>query len=195
MLLEGKTMRTKAGKIKAFQGCIKGKWTEECTRSFEALTKALTTSPVLRWHDFNHPFVVTPDASAFAIGGVIEQDVDGLGLRPVVYESRKMQPAEKNYPVHEQELLAILHMLKKFRHILLGNKMTVRTDHAPLQYLKTQPNLSLRQQRWLELLAPFDCDIIPIPGTQNTAADALSRDERFLAHSRLGRRIGIECSN
>ena len=48
--------------------------------------------------------------------------------------------------------------------------------------MKTQPNLSLRQQRWLEFLAPFDYDIIPIPGTQNTAADALSRDERYLAH-------------
>jgi hypothetical protein len=181
MLLEGNGIVTKTGKIKAFQGCIKDKWRDDPSyeKSFNDLKDALTSAPVLRWPDFSCPFVVTPDASSYAIGGVIEQDVDGEGLRPVVYESRKMQGAEKNYLVHEQELLAILHMLKKFRHLLLGSKITIRTDHAPLKYLKTHANLSLRQQRWIEFLAPFDYDIIPIPGTHNTAADALSRDGRL----------------
>ena len=71
-------------------------------------------------------------------------------------------------------------MCKKFRHLLMGSKITIRSDHAHLKYLKTQPNLSLRQQRWLEFLAPFDYDLIPLPGTQNTAADALSREKRYL---------------
>ena len=91
LLLEGKNTITKTGKKKAFQGNVAGKWTEACDVSFAQLKQALPTALVLRWPDFNYPFTLTPAASAFAIGGVIEQDTYGLGLRPIVYECRNMQ--------------------------------------------------------------------------------------------------------
>ncbi len=86
-----------------------------------------------------------------------------------------MIPAETRYPVHEQELLAILFCCKKWRHYILNNNTEVVTDHAPLKYIHTQPNISQRQARWLDFLAQYDLSIIPMPGKFNTVADALSR--------------------
>jgi transposase InsO family protein len=156
-------------------------WSPACQRAFDSLKKALTEAPVLAWPDFSKPFVIVPDSSGFAIGGVLAQD-QGNGLQPVAYESRKMNKAEVNYPVHEQELLAILHCCKKWRHYLIGSPVDVHTDHAPLRYLHTQPNLSARQQRWLDFLAEYDLQISPQPGKQNVVVDAISRRPDLIGH-------------
>jgi len=58
----------------------------------------------------------------------LQQD-QGLGLQPIAYLSKKMLDAETRYPVHEQELLAIIHAIKTWRHYLMGTKFTVMTDH------------------------------------------------------------------
>ena len=57
----------------------------------------------------------------------------------------------------------------------MGDPVTVATDHYPLRYLATQPNLSGRQARWLDFLAEYDLSIEPQPGKDNTVADAVSR--------------------
>ena len=93
----------------------------------------------------------------------------------MAFESRKMNPAEQNYPTHERELLAIIHALRTWRHYLLGRRFTIVSDHHSLKFLQTQPNLSKRQARWLELLAEFDYEIVHRPGKSNVVADALSR--------------------
>ena len=67
------------------------------------------------------PFVVHTDASGFATGAVLQQD-QGKGLQPIAFLSKKMLPAETRYPVHEQELLAIIHALESWRHYLSGRK-------------------------------------------------------------------------
>lgn len=86
-----------------------------------------------------------------------------------------MTPAERNYPVHEQELLAIVHVLLKWRLLLLGMKVNVMTDHHSITHLMKQRTLSQRQARWLERLADFDLKLNHIRGEDNTIADALSR--------------------
>ena len=90
---------------------------------------------------------MSTDASGFAIGAALCQD-QGKGLQPIAYLSKKMLPAERNYPVHEQELLAVVCALKEWRHYLHGRPFTVLTDHHSLQHLQTQPHLSKRQVRW-----------------------------------------------
>ena len=58
---------------------------------------------------------------------------------------------------------------------MLGRKFTIFSDHHSLKFLQTQPQLSRRQARWLELLAEFDFEIVHRLGKSNVVADALSR--------------------
>ncbi|GAA5878148.1 hypothetical protein JCM1840_002257 [Sporobolomyces johnsonii] len=83
--------------------------------------------------------------------------------------------AEKNYPPHEQELLAIIAALKVWRIDLLGVQFKILTDHDTLKHFQTQPTLSKRQARWMEVLADYDFELLYGPGKENTVADSLSR--------------------
>ena len=149
-------------------------WSLREGEAFEQLKTVLLHAPVLQLADPERTFVVTTDASDFAIGAVLSQRWDD-GEHPVAYESRKMNAAEGNYATHEKELLAVIHALRTWRHYLLGNSFTVVTDHNSLKYLHTQPNLSRRQARWAEFLAEFEFDFVYRPGKGNVVADALSR--------------------
>ena len=93
----------------------------------------------------------------------------------IAFWSGKFNPAQQNYPVHEQELLAIVESLKRFQHLLQGTKFRIFTDHKGLEWIRTQRKLSPRQARWLETLGDFDFDIIHVPGKTNVLADALSQ--------------------
>nr|GEY69718.1 putative reverse transcriptase domain-containing protein [Tanacetum cinerariifolium] len=77
-----------------------------------------------------------------------------------------------------QGLRAVL-MQREKRHYLYGTKCTVFTDQNILQHILNQKELNMRQRRWLELLANYDCEIRYHPGKANVVADALSRKERI----------------
>jgi hypothetical protein len=151
-------------------------WGTRQQLAFVQLKRSLQEAPVLTLPDPARPFVVHCDASGYAVGAVLQQD-RGKGLQPVAYMSRKMNGAETRYPVHEQELLAIIEALTAWRHHLQGasHPVTVRTDHKSLEHFQTQPMLSGRQTRWLDTLALFDYRIEYVKGPDNSAADALSR--------------------
>jgi hypothetical protein len=102
--------------------------------------------PVLQLADSSKPYIVTCDASDIAIGAVLEQEGEH-GSHPVAYALRKLSSAEKNYPVHERELLAIVYALKEWRPYLHVSRFVIKTDHNPLLYMDTQSNLSKRQMR------------------------------------------------
>ena len=142
--------------------------------AFTQLKTVLTTAPVLciPLTGPDATFDLYTDASRVGLGAVLEQD-----KHPVCFESRKLSPAEQNYPVHELELLAVVHALKMFRHYLEGCKhFTLFTDHHSIQYLFRQKDLSRRQAGWLETLVDFqpNMEIRYLPGEKNRA-DALSR--------------------
>ena len=76
-------------------------------------------SPILATVDQDRPFHVVCDARDFAIGCALMQfDTDGAE-RVVCYQSRQLQAAERNYPVHDKELLAMKYALAKFASISL----------------------------------------------------------------------------
>ncbi|CAI7745804.1 unnamed protein product [Closterium sp. NIES-53] len=118
-------------------------WGEKEHAAFYALKNVLCSPPVLRIADPHRPFEVVTDASDIAIGAVLLQDF-GNGLQPIAYESRKLYPPEKNYPIYDREMLAIVHALKVWRCYLSGANVRVRTDHKSLQYLRAQPHLNPR---------------------------------------------------
>ncbi|GJX64521.1 putative reverse transcriptase domain-containing protein [Tanacetum coccineum] len=97
----------------------------------------------------------------------------------IAYASRQLKPNEENYTTHDLELGAVVFALKIWRHYLYGIKCTVFTDHKTLQHILDQKELNMRQRRWLELLAGYDCEIRYHPGKANVVADALSRKERI----------------
>ncbi|GJW41177.1 putative reverse transcriptase domain-containing protein [Tanacetum coccineum] len=92
----------------------------------------------------------------------------------IAYASRQLKPHEENYTTHDLELGAVVFALKIWRHYLYGTKCTVFTDHKSLQHILHQKELNMRQHRWLELLADYDCEIRYHPGKANVIADALS---------------------
>ena len=90
--------------------------------------------------------------------------------------SRKWNGAQQNYPAHEQELLALVETLNRFRGILHGTKFTVRTVHRALIHFMKQKDLSVRRHRLLDVSSAFDFEVEYIlPGETNGFADALSR--------------------
>ena len=149
-------------------------WAEEQRGAFEALKAAVAAAPCLALPDNDKPFVVHADASGYATGAMLMQEHEG-GMRPIAFLSKKMSSAETRYPVHEQELLAILNALRAWRHYLSGRHFTVLSDHQSLQYVETSAMATPRQLRWASWLAEFDFTIKYARGDTNVAADALSR--------------------
>jgi hypothetical protein len=154
------------------------RWDVDTQSSFDALKNALCSAPVLVLPHTgpDATFTLYTDASTFAVGAVLLQEHNSA-LHPVAFESRKLNPHERNYPVHELELLAVVHGLRTFRHYLEGCKrFNTVTDHDTLRHFFGQKDLSRRQARWLEFLAPYanSMDIVYRRGTENQA-DALSR--------------------
>jgi hypothetical protein len=120
------------------------KWTEIEQQSFDNLKHALTSPPVLTLPNPDKRFTLLFDAaSTNAVGGVLCQD-DNEHLHPIAFESRQMSSSELNYPVHEQELLAFVHCLKKWRHYLDVQPFTIYTDNRSLQTLQMNMNLLKR---------------------------------------------------
>ena len=153
-------------------------WTPAAQLAFEKMIDLLCSAPVLVLPDPTKPYVVTTDASGYALGACLMQD-HGNGLQPIVYMSKKMLPAETRYPIHHKEMLAIVCALKEWRHYLHGAQFKIRilTDHKSLVHFDTQPKLSERQARWNEFISEFGNNIIIEyqEGKKNVVADALSR--------------------
>ncbi|MCO5581432.1 hypothetical protein L7F22_035316 [Adiantum nelumboides] len=120
------------------------------------------------------------DACAKGVGGILRQEG-----HPIAYESRQLCIHERNYPTHDLELLAVIHTLKNWRHYLLSQIFELVTDHKSLKWIFTQPELNMRQRRWVEFLQEFNFEIKFRPGKENQAADALSRRVATLAISLL----------
>ena len=152
------------------------KWTAKEQVAFDTLKERLTHAPVLAIADPNKEFFLHFDAaSTNALGGLLGQMQSDGRIHPVAYESKKLSKAELAYPVHEQELLAFVHCLKKWRHYLDLRPFKVFTDNRSLQWIKTSKKLSARQIRWLRYFQGYKFSIQHIPRERNEGADALTR--------------------
>ncbi|CAB0041212.1 unnamed protein product [Trichogramma brassicae] len=148
-------------------------------RSKRSLSKPfkrlLSAAPLLQYPNFNEPFLVTTDASDYAVGAVLSQGKIGSDLS-VAYVSRTLIDAEVNYSTTEKELLAIVYAVQYFRPYLFGRKFKIITDHKPLVWLHNLKNPTSRLARWRERLHDYDYEIIHKSGKINLNADALSRN-------------------
>ncbi|GJY70429.1 putative reverse transcriptase domain-containing protein [Tanacetum coccineum] len=149
-------------------------WGKDQETAFQLLKQKLCEAPILALPEGNDDFVVYCDASHQGLGAVLMQRE-----KVIAYASRQLKPNEENYTTHDLELGAVVFALKIWRHYLYGTKCTVFTDHKSLQHILDQKELNMRQRRWLELLADYDCEICYHPGKANVVADALSQKEQI----------------
>ena len=150
-------------------------WGSDQQRSFDDMKDALSHAPILQFPDFEQPFVLTTDASDYAIGAVLSQGKLGHDL-PVAYASRLLTKAERNYSATERECLAVVEYVRHFRHYLYGQNFIVVTDHQALRWLHSVKDPSSRLMRWRLKLRDFQYEIVYKSGKTNKNADALSRN-------------------
>ncbi|CAG2246897.1 unnamed protein product [Mytilus edulis] len=151
------------------------KWTTDCQDAFKKLKEALTSTPVLNFPNFNKPFIVSCDASGSAIGYILSQIGEDQKEHVIGYGGRALTPAEKNYTVTEQEMLALVSAVAYFHVYLVTNKFTIYTDHKALTWLQTIKHTNSRLIRWALKLQEYKFDVIHRLGSRNQNCDALSR--------------------
>jgi len=91
-----------------------------------------------------------------------------------LYHSHVFNPAQSNYPTHEQELLTVVDILKTYYHLMAGREFTLLTNSQAMTSIFSQKHLSPRQSRWMLFLGQFPMKIEHIPGETNIIADLLS---------------------
>ncbi|GKF11638.1 reverse transcriptase domain-containing protein [Tanacetum coccineum] len=114
------------------------------------------------------------DARDFTIGAVLGQRKTNH-FQPIHYASKTLTEAQIYYTTTEKEMLAVVYAFEKFRPYLVLSKSIVYTDHSALKYLMNKQDAKPRLLRWVLLLQEFDIIIRDKKGSENLAADHLSR--------------------
>ena len=164
-------------------------WTEKQEGAFNELKEKFTKELVLAVPDLDKKMRMEVDASDYAMRGVLSMECkDGL-WRPVAFLSKSLNETERNYEIHDKEMLAIIRGLEAWRHLLEGAqyKFEIWTDHKNLKYFMKAQKLNRRQARWALYLSQFDFTLKHVAGTKMGKADGLSR--------RADWKVGIDKDN
>jgi hypothetical protein len=154
------------------------RWEEEQEAAFEGLKEKITTAPILVLPSEEQPFRIEANASDVATGAVLSQlSAEDKKWHPISFQSKSLSPVERNYEVHDKEMLAIVRALEEWRHWLEGarNEFEIWTDHKNLEYFRTVRHLNRRQACWSLYLSRFDFKLHHKPGRAMGKPDALSR--------------------
>jgi RNase H-like domain found in reverse transcriptase/Integrase core domain/Reverse transcriptase (RNA-dependent DNA polymerase)/Integrase zinc binding domain/Chromo (CHRromatin Organisation MOdifier) domain/Retrotransposon gag protein/Aspartyl protease len=148
--------------------------------SFDMLKRALLSSPILSFPDFDRPFHIACDASQTGIGGVLFQpsSADEFITPDNIISicSKKLQPSQQRWAAYKKELYAVVYCLRKFHQYIWGRlDLVVHTDHKPLIHMFTSHQLSPALQQWLDVLLDYHFDIKHRDGILNVMPDQLSR--------------------
>ena len=149
-------------------------WTEEGLEAFKCIRVSLVDVCNLTIPSQEDVFCLHTDASGAGIGATLNVMRQGKEY-PAAYFSRQLQGAQHNYSATELEGLAVFKSVYFFSHFLFGARFKVVTDHKALVSLLQSQVLNRRLYGWLMQLLQFDFVIEYRPGSENSDADALSR--------------------
>lgn len=170
---------TLAPLFQLLQKGIKWTWNDRCQAAFEDCKREICSERVLAHFDESKAITIKCDASDDGIGAVMTHEIDGRE-RPVLFVSRALTKAERNYPILHREALAMVFAMEKFYRYVFGRRVKIVTDHKPLVSIfgenKSKPAVvASRLQRYIVRLSIFDYEIVAIKGRENVVADCLSR--------------------
>ena len=116
------------------------------------------------------------------------KEKDGV-WKLVAFLSKSLNKTERNYEIHDKEMLAIIKGLEAWRHLLEGVqfRFEIWTDHKNLEYFMKVQKLNRKQALWALYLSQFDFTLKYVLGTRMGKADGLSR--------RLDWKIGVDKDN
>ncbi len=140
-------------------------WSAQLQSAFEATKDALASAVLLVHPSATATTCLTVDASDLAIGGILEQFLDG-SWKPLAFFSRKLDKAQKSYSTFDRELLAMYSAVKHFAYFIEGRRFHIYTDHKPLTFAfaSSLERWTSRQQRHLAFIAEYTTDVRHVHG-------------------------------
>ncbi|XP_057744668.1 uncharacterized protein LOC130962477 [Arachis stenosperma] len=131
-------------------------WNDKAQEAFERLKRLMADPPTLAIPDFN-------------------QDLLSQQGRPIAFLSQALSPRARQKSAYERELIAIVFVVQKWRHYLLGRHFIVLTDQRSLKFLTDQRLMDPAYLKWTTKLLGLDFEVRYRPGLENKAVDALSQ--------------------
>lgn len=147
-------------------------WTAVTDAAFQALKHQLISAPVLALPDFSQPFAIETDASGKGIGAVLQQHG-----HPIAFMSKALSPRYQGLSTYEKEYLAMVVAVEQWRPYLQHAEFIIYTDQRSLIHLEEQRLTTPWQQKAFTKLLGLQYQIRYKKGSENNAADALSRTE------------------
>ena len=151
------------------------KWTNKQQEALNILKKKMIEAPILGYPDNTKEYILMTDASGKGLGAVLSQKDEQNREVVIAYASKSLNKAEQNYPITEQECLAIRWAVEYFHKYLIEKPFIVITDHSALRTLMTTQKPKGRRARWIMELQQYNFKVIHRAGKSNANADALSR--------------------
>jgi len=128
---------------------VKWQWEVEQQKAFDKLKRVFTIKPVLVVLDLDKEFRVEAGTSNYTTGGVLSMKCLDEMWRLVAFISKSLSDTERNYEIHDKEMLAVVRCLEVWRHFLEGAaiKFEIWTNHKNLKYFMKVQKLNRRQAR------------------------------------------------
>ena len=114
----------------------KWNWTEKQEEAFRELKEQFTKELVLVALDLDKKMRMEVNVLDYAMGGVLSMECKDRLWRPVVFLSKSLNETERNYEIHNKEMLTIIRGLENWRYLLedICFKFEIWTDHKNLEY-------------------------------------------------------------
>lgn len=107
---------------------------------------------------------------------LLQQDVYSYTWKPILFTSKQLKNAEFKYPVHENEFLAAINALRKWRRYFHGENFDIITNHLSLKWLINLKEPRDRLARWVLDMQDFDFTIHHANGPNLVVPDTHSMD-------------------